>query len=216
MPDSPGTTPLPPPASLDLASMPFGTLLDAIAAKTPTPGGGAVASAVGALGAALGSMILAYSVDRKSLSEHRPALVGAASGLAASRAALLQLAADDAAGYGELNALMKLPESDPARSARWAGAVERALTPPLKAARECAAMLDLLASLPRITNPHLKSDLAIAGVLAEAAARSAWWNVAVNLPLLQDVERRGAIEREGAGLLARAVVSRAELERACG
>ncbi len=209
-------TPSGPGGGLDLAPMPFGTLLDSVAAKTPTPGGGAVASAVGALGAALGSMVLAYSVDRKSLAEHRPTLLAAAAGLESTRGRLLALASDDAAGYAELNALMKLPETDPVRTAKWAGAVDKALGAPLKATRECGAMLDLLSTLATITNPHLKSDLAIAGVLAEAAARSAWWNVAVNLPLLSDGARRTAIESEGAALLARAASVRIQVERACG
>jgi len=196
--------------------MPFGAMLDAVAAKSPTPGGGAVASAVGALGAALGSMVLAYSVDRKSLADHRPALAAAAARLGAARRDLLVLADEDAAGYGELNALMKLPEGDAARIAKWSAAVERALGAPLSIARACATMLELLSTLPAITNPHLKSDLAIAAVLAEAAARSAWWNVAVNLPLLSDAPRRVAVEREGRELLARAGRVRAEVERACG
>ncbi|MCA9295269.1 MAG: cyclodeaminase/cyclohydrolase family protein, partial [Phycisphaerales bacterium] len=36
------------------------------------------------------------------------------------------------------------------------------------------------------TNPMLASDLAIAAVLVESAARSAAWNIRINLPLLRD------------------------------
>ncbi|MGI0068150.1 MAG: cyclodeaminase/cyclohydrolase family protein, partial [Thermoplasmata archaeon] len=39
----------------------FTGFLDRIAARTPTPGGGSAAAAAGALAAALGEMVLAYS-----------------------------------------------------------------------------------------------------------------------------------------------------------
>ena len=48
----------------------FTELLDTIASKTPAPGGGYVAAAVGALGAALAGMVLAYSADKQSLATH--------------------------------------------------------------------------------------------------------------------------------------------------
>jgi formiminotetrahydrofolate cyclodeaminase len=203
------------PAALDLARQPFGELLAAIAAKTPSPGGGAVASSTGAVGVALASMVVAYSVDRKSLAQHRPALVNAAAALQHARAAFLELAAADANAYAELNALMKLPATDSNRVAAWPGAVDRALGAPLEIARLAARTLDLLATLPAITNPHLRSDLAIAALLTDAAARSAWWNVVVNLPLVTDAPRRAAVEREGADLLARSRTLCADIERAC-
>ena len=45
----------------DLVDLPLKDFIQAVAAKTPTPGGGSVAAATAALGAALGVMVARYS-----------------------------------------------------------------------------------------------------------------------------------------------------------
>ena len=52
--------------------------LGALAAKSPTPGGGAVASTTGATAAALAGMVVAYSLGKKNLAPHQPLLEDAA------------------------------------------------------------------------------------------------------------------------------------------
>ncbi len=51
-------------ASKDYLRLPLHDFLADVAARTPTPGGGSVAAAVGALGAALARMALAYTEGR--------------------------------------------------------------------------------------------------------------------------------------------------------
>ena len=57
-----------------LSSLRFAELLDQIGAKTPAPGGGAVACASGALAASLAHMVVAYSLGKKWLAAHQDAL----------------------------------------------------------------------------------------------------------------------------------------------
>lgn len=190
-------------------------LLDAIAAKTPTPGGGAVASAVGALAGALGRMVVSYSLGKKSLAEHRGELERAAAALDEARHLLVRLADEDAAAYGRLSELMKLPADDPRRGAEWGEAVSHAIAAPRSALGTCRDLIGLLETLAPITNKNLRSDLAIAAILTEAAARAAAWNVAVNLPMLDDPSRRGRIEAECERELSEINVLRGRVERAC-
>lgn len=200
--------------SNSIESRTLGDFLDQLAAKSPTPGGGAVASAVGALGAALGGMVLAYSVGKKSLVEHEPRLRDAMSRLARARAVMLELAVEDEAAYGLVNELSRLPEGD----GRRAGLAEATLTAarvPLSCVAACVSVLALLDELPGITNRHLRSDLAIAAILAEAAARSAAWNVVVNLPGIADAGLRASLTGECEGMLARAIELAGRVERAC-
>src|SRR5262249_43764940 len=70
--------------------------LASIAFKTPTPGGGAVASTVAALAAALAQMVVAYSAGKKSLAQHEPTLQSSLKTLERARQILLQLADEDA------------------------------------------------------------------------------------------------------------------------
>src|SRR5688572_19112571 len=102
--------------------MTFPQLLDAIAAKTPTPGGGAVASMTAALSAALGRMVLVYSVGKKSLSAHEAANMTTFRELGEAVSQALQLAEADAAAYARLNNLWKLNENDPHRKAEFPSA----------------------------------------------------------------------------------------------
>jgi formiminotetrahydrofolate cyclodeaminase len=189
--------------------------LEAIADKTPTPGGGAVASATGATAAALAGMVVAYSLGKKNLAEHQPVLERASGALTRAREIFLELAEEDAAGYALLNELLKLPESDPRRAREMPTAIASALAPPRAATAAAADLLRHIESLAPITNRHLRSDLAIAAVLAESAAKAAYWNVGANLSLLTDPAEREKVADEARSLVADAEKRRAGVEKAC-
>jgi formiminotetrahydrofolate cyclodeaminase len=198
-----------------LPSLPIADFLAQLGAKTPAPGGGAVASLTGALAASLARMVVAYSLNKKSLADHQPALERAATILARTSDLLLQLADEDAAAYALVNELSRLPESDPRRKAEWPAAVEASIGVPRAVLGAACDLLRLLESLQPITNQQLRSDLAIAAILAESAAKSAWWNVKMNLTLLPDPKAQGTIEHESQAMLGDAAVRRASIEQAC-
>lgn len=200
---------------MNIEDLRFGELLDRTSEKSPVPGGGAVTGAVGALAAALGGMVVAYSVGRKSLIEHRSELDHAARSLAHAREVLVMLAAEDAEAYALVNELMRLPEGDDRRSAEMPAAAEAATRIPLAVIATCADLLRLMDRLTAITNPHLRSDLAIAAVLADAAARASRWNVAINLPLWRQVGLAGDPLAEADAMLGRCAELASGIERAC-
>lgn len=197
-----------------IASQTCGGLLAQLASKTPAPGGGAAAGVTAATAAALCGMVVAYSLGRKALAEHQGFLEQAAGRLERARAVFLMLADEDAEAYGVLNALMRLPEDSPERAAGWAAAVDGALGPPRATLAGASDLLRLCEDLLGRVNPHLRSDLAVAAVLAEAAARSAAWNVSVNLPLLPD-DRRGGVHAEAERLVGDARARAARVEDGC-
>lgn len=199
---------------MSFSSLTLDTFLAAVASKTPAPGGGAVASAAGSLSAALASMVVAYSVDKKSLAEHQPALLTAASRLERARQMLLTLADEDAQAYATVNQLSKLPETDPRRGTEYAEALQASVTIPLAALAACVDLLRLFRELAGITNRALRSDLAIAAVLAEASARSSRWNVLINVPSLPE-DSRPAIHQQVEAMLADARRLMDEVEREC-
>ncbi|MEM9558874.1 MAG: cyclodeaminase/cyclohydrolase family protein [Planctomycetota bacterium] len=178
--------------------------LDALGDRTPTPGGGAAAGVVGGVAAALGAMSASFS-DKKPALEGQSDLAQRVAGRLRTSAALLyRLGEEDAQAFAELGELMRRPKDDPDRLARWAGAVESALTPPRAMLAACCEVLRTLDDFAPRCNPRLASDLAIAGVLAGAGARAAWWNIKVNLPLVADEAQRRAIASEADRLVARA------------
>jgi formiminotetrahydrofolate cyclodeaminase len=209
---APGATSVEPPP---LRWLTIDDFLRRVGSKTPAPGGGAVACSTGATAAALAKMVVEYSLGKKNLAEHQQALQRAGMMLGRLVDLFMQLADEDAAAYGLVNELSKLPETDERRQREYAGAAAAAVQAPRAALAACADLLTLIESLVTITNRHLRSDLAIAGVLAEAGAKSAWWNVSVNLSLIDDTHRRADVEAECRGEVERAMHQRVLIERGC-
>lgn len=189
--------------------------LVAVGSKTPSPGGGAVASAVGALGSALAQMVLNYSIGKKSLAEHEGRLRGAMMQLTRASELFLALAEEDAEAYGQVNALSRLPEGDPRRK-DLPEAILASVQVPMATIAACADILRLFEILAPITNKQLRSDLAIAAVLADAAARSSRWNVVINAGGLTDPAQRMDKARQMNELLAESRRLAERVERLCG
>lgn len=174
---------------MTLSERTFSELLDALGDRTPAPGGGAVAPLVAALAAALGRMVLAYSIDKKSLQAFQEDNTRALEQLGELETEATRCAADDATAYTALSELLKLPADDPRRQAELLAAVEEAIAPPRRTIELCERLLELIEQLVDTTNRWLASDLAVAAVLAGSAGRAAAWNIRANLEQLQDTEQ---------------------------
>lgn len=199
---------------MTLARMKIDDALAALGSKSPTPGGGAVAGLTGAIAASTGRMVVAYSQGKASLAEHAGELDEAAIQLDRARSLFLQLADEDAAAYGALNDLWRLPKTDPRRNSMLADAADRAASVPASVIAASLSLLRLLESLAPITNPQLASDLGVAAVLGESAARAAAWNVRANVPLLTPERGRQVLQEAESG--AREAGERAAgIEAAC-
>lgn len=201
-----------------VAQQGLGDLLEAIAAHTPAPGGGAVAAVAQALAAALARMVVSYSTGGKDTPPEadRTRLAKAAAKLDAARAEALRLADADAEAFKGLSALWSLAKDDPRRRAQWPAALNAAIEVPRAVMASALQTLELLETLVGRTNPRLNSDLAIAAILAEAAARSAACNVQVNLALVEDRARSAALAAECAGRLEKAADLCATVEERTG
>jgi formiminotetrahydrofolate cyclodeaminase len=185
------------------------------AAKRPTPGGGAVAGATGAMACALAHMVVSYSLGKKALAAHQRALEDASRRLERARAMMLELADEDAAAFGLVNELSRLPEGAERRVHDLPAAVDASVQVPLAVAATATDVLRVMEGLVGATNPQLRSDLAIAALLAEAAARASRWNVAINAPSLADEPRRQHALEESARLAETAMALARSVEDRC-
>lgn len=190
-------------------------LLRAIAAKSPTPGGGAVAAITSAMAAALGQMVVDYSRSKESLQEHRPLLEEALRTLRALQDSALRLADDDAKAFGRLSDLWGLPADDARRQAEWEGAVAGAIAAPRQIMGVSMSILRLLEQLAGKTIRTLRSDLAITALLAEAGVRAAACNVRINTPLLDDKAEAAELEAEVVGAIQRAATICSSIQESC-
>jgi len=171
-------------AAKSISTQTVDAFLQSLSAKVPTPGGGAAAAMVGATAAATAAMVVSYSLGKKSLSECEEHNQIAMARLTRTRQRFLQLGDEDAEGYGNLNALWGLDKDHPERIEHWDDAVQGAIAPPRAMLALSLELLRLCETLVGTTNAQLKSDLGVAAVLAQAAARTAAWNVRINIPLL--------------------------------
>lgn len=180
--------------SSSLADLTIASYLNALNSKTPTPGGGAVAGTSGATGAAIAGMVIHYTLGKKKYADHDSENQDHLESLTAAQQLFITLADDDAKGYGELNSLWSLPETDPKRQARWDAAVLGAITPPTKMLDLCVEMITIVESLVGTTNTQLRSDLAVAAITLRGAAQSAACNIRINVPLLVDEKQGPALD----------------------
>jgi len=169
-------------------------LLDAVAARQPTPGGGSVSALAGALAAATGEMVLNYSIGKKGLEAYENELRPALAELHRARELMLELMAEDQSAYTALLAARKLPETVPDRAERITMALAASIRAPQAIAATAVAVLGVCDRVINFVNFHLLSDLAVAADLAMATARCAVYNVRVNLSDVSDPHERQAIE----------------------
>jgi formiminotetrahydrofolate cyclodeaminase len=169
--------------------------LRATAARQPTPGGGSVSALVGALSAAIGEMVLNYSIGKKGLEIYRKDLHLAETELRCARDMLVLLMTEDQGAYASLTAARKLPEG-PERDRQFAEALSGSIHTPQSMAATAIALLQICERVMDFVNWYLLSDLAVCAELALATARCAAYNVRVNLPDLKDAAERAKIESD--------------------
>ncbi len=188
-------------------------LLRSVAAKTPAPGGGAVAAVTAALATALGQMVVHYAAGKLPGAETR--FDEALHGLGRLQSVALDLADADAAAFTKLSELWKLSPDHERRRREWTDAVEAAIEVPKRVMETALQTLVFLQSLDGSTSRHMAGDLAISALLAEAAGRAAAWNIRINLGLLTDDARSRELETATRSTLAEALNIYRAIEETC-
>jgi formiminotetrahydrofolate cyclodeaminase len=179
--------------------------LAATAARQPTPGGGSVAALAGALAAAIGEMVINYSIGKKDLLQHQPQLKTAVHELDRARELLLQLMVEDQAAYEALTMIRKLPADSSERTDRLPPAILTCIRVPQSIGAAAVAILELASRMVDVVNPYLLSDLAVSAELAMATVRCAIYNCRANLVDVPDARDRQSIESTMNQLQTRAV-----------
>lgn len=182
---------------------PLNLFLDATAARQPTPGGGSVAALTGALSAAIGEMVVNYSLGKKGLEAFTGELKPVLTELNRARQLMLNLMVEDQAAYEAMSRARKLPAGSPERAAAFPPSLLASIRIPQAIAATAVAVLELSDRIINFVNYQLLSDLAVCADLAMATARCAVYNVRVNLTELTPAERQN-IESTTAQLLSRA------------
>src|SRR5437764_3649129 len=164
--------------------------LDALASKKPTPGGGSVAALAGAVAAAMGEMVVNYSIGKKDLAAHEPVLREALAELTRARAILVELLIEDQLAFERLTQARKACNNAGDKDPTFAAALLACIRIPQTVAATGAAILELCGRLTPMTNKYLLSDLAVCAEMSMATVRCAAYNVRVNLSDVSDPKER--------------------------
>jgi formiminotetrahydrofolate cyclodeaminase len=144
---------------MSLLDLTVGHFQDEVAARTPAPGGGAVAAMTAATAAALVAMAARFSGQPADRAEELRARLGS-------------LADEDAAAY---SAVLAAPRG------QRAAALAVATDVPREIAAAATEIGELARDLAASGNPNLLGDARVAQELAEAAARAARVLVKINV-----------------------------------
>jgi methenyltetrahydrofolate cyclohydrolase len=164
--------------------------LDRLASGEPEPGGGSVAALVGALGAALVTMVTDLTLGKEKYAAVQDDMAQIREQAEKLRTRLAAYVTADAEAYREVANAMKLPRDDDAqkkeRSRVLQHALQGAAEAPLEVAEAAVEVARLSLPAAEKGNPNAVSDAGVAVLLAEAASQSAALNVKINLAWIED------------------------------
>ncbi|HEY2782545.1 MAG TPA: cyclodeaminase/cyclohydrolase family protein [Steroidobacteraceae bacterium] len=166
------------------------SFLDELAGSAPTPGGGSAAAIMGAMGAALVSMVCNVTLGKKGHEAVAPDLSAVRDESERLRTRLTAMVAEDIAAFDGLMAAYRLPKASEEEKSRRAETIQfnlRAATEtPLACARACAEVVALSRRAGEKGYAGVISDAGVGVLAANSALRSAALNVYINAPALKD------------------------------
>lgn len=193
----------------DFADRSHSEFADALAADSPTPGGGSAAALTGAMAAAAVEMVCQVTLGDDEFAEVHDDLADRAADLRSRRETLSALADEDAAAFNDVMAAYRRSSDDPDRQSAIQAAMTTAAEVPLETATQCLAIIEHAEVAARDGNQNAVTDAGTGALLAHAALRSALYNVDINLGSIDDeatvaslTERRESIAAEADELLA--------------
>ena len=186
------------------------TFLDQLASKASTPGGGSAAAIMGAMGAALVSMVANLTVGKQKYQDVEEEMQGFLEQSEDMRSRLTGMIQADIDVFDKVMAAYGMAreteEEKAARSAAIQAALKEATDVPLACAQLCADVIELCRPVAEKGNLNVISDAGVAVLAAHAALRSAALNVYINIGGIRDQEfvqdRRNKLEfvLSGAGV----------------
>ena len=198
-----------------LVDMTCSAFAEETASESPAPGGGSISAYMGALGAALGTMVANLSSHKAGWDERWEEFSDYAERGQALMAELLHLVDEDTEAFNRIMAVFAMPkatdEEKAARSAALQSATLYATQVPLKTMKAALRVFEIVKAMADIGNPNSVSDAGVGALAARSAVLGAQLNVKINAAGLKDRATAEALTAEAEQIAAEAIALEAEV-----
>ncbi|HPF41660.1 MAG TPA: glutamate formimidoyltransferase [Phycisphaerae bacterium] len=164
------------------------------ASESPAPGGGSIAAACGAFGAALGTMVANLSSHKRGWDDRWEEFSEWAVRGKKHHDELLRLIDEDTAAFNRIMDAFGLPKGTEEEAAARTNAIQEAtkgaIETPLRVMRVALESMDVARKMAEIGMSASASDAGVAALCARTAVKGAYLNVQINAKDLKDAAAR--------------------------
>jgi len=185
------------------------------ASESPAPGGGSISAYMGALAAALGTMVANLSAHKPGWDDRWREFSDWADRGQKIMNDLLHLVDEDTAAFNKIMAVFGMPKGTDEEKAARAAALEEATLyateVPLRTMAAAYGTFDVTEAMAREGNPNSVSDAGVGALAAHAAVLGAWLNVKINAAGLKNRENAERLLTEAKAIADKAVEREREI-----
>ena len=185
------------------------------ASESPAPGGGSISAYMGALAAALGTMVANLSSHKAGWDERWEFFSNWADNGMAVMNELLYLVDEDTAAFNKIMDVFGMPKGTDEEKAARAEAMEvatlYATQVPLRTMKAAYKAFDVVRAMAEEGNPNSVSDAGVGALAARSAVMGACLNVKINAAGLKDRAVADALVKEAEEIQALAQKAEAEI-----
>lgn len=183
-----------------LTDMTLTNFANETARESPAPGGGSVSAYMGALGAALGTMVANLSSHKPGWDDRCTEFSNHAENGMAIEQELLHLVDEDTEAFNKIMAAFGMPKASEEDKRLRAEAIEKATLfaaqVPLQTMKAAMKVFSLCKAMVESGNPNSVSDAGVGALAARAAVLGAGLNVKINAASLEDKNTASALIQE--------------------
>ena len=185
------------------------------ASESKAPGGGSISSAMGAMGAALGTMVANLSSHKRGWDERWEEFSDWAEKGKACHDELLRLIDEDTNAFNKIMSAFGLPgstdEEKAAKNQAIQAATKEAIEVPLRVMQVSLESMEVAKAMAEIGNPASVSDAGVAALAARSAVMGAFLNVKINASGVEDKAWMEDILKRGEEIQQKAIVAEREI-----
>ena len=173
-----------------LVDMTLEEFVHTTASESPAPGGGSISAAMGAMGAALATMVANLSSHKRGWDDRWEEFSNWADKGKTHHDELLRLIDDDTDAFNKIMEAFGLPKgTERERTERdkvIQEATRRAIEVPFQAMKKAYESMEVIKAMAELGNPNSVTDAGVGALAARSAVMGAFLNVKINVGSLDD------------------------------